>query len=90
MNAAAELRRQYRAARHVARVDDLRRRLDDRTARAYGTLAAALAAAGAEATTVPGYAVRMTPDGIAVEPVAPVNADQLALWRELARKENDR
>lgn len=87
MNAAAELRRQYRAAKHLQRADELRRRLDDRTARATATLAAALA--GSDTTTVPGYAVTRTPQGIQVVPVEPANADQLALWRELAReKEN--
>jgi hypothetical protein len=84
MNAAAELRRQYRAARHLARAAEIRRRLDDRTARATATLAAALA--GAESTTVPGYAVRRTADGIAVVPVAPANADQLRLWREISER----
>lgn len=87
MNAAAELRRQYRAARHLERADELRRRLDDRTARAAATLAAALA--GADTTTVPGYAVTRTPDGIHVVPMEPQNADQLRVWRELAAGEEN-
>jgi hypothetical protein len=83
MNATAELRRQYRAARHLQRADDLRRRLDDRTARAAFTLSAALA--GADRTTVPGYAVMRGPNGIRVEPVEPIDADQLRLWAQIAR-----
>lgn len=87
MSPTAELRRQYRAARHVQRADDLRRRLDDRTARAYGTLAAALAVAGGERATVPGYAVVRGPTGITVEPVEPIDADQLRLWRRIQEAE---
>lgn len=83
MTATAELRRQYRAARHLSRADDIRRRLDDRTARAAGTLSAALGAA--DSGTVPGYAVARTPDGITVRAIAPANAAQLALWRDAAR-----
>lgn len=85
MSATAELRRQYRAARHLSRADDLRRRLDDRTARASATLAAALA--GSTRTTVPGYAVTLGADGIHVSPTEPTNAAQLALWRALAAEE---
>jgi hypothetical protein len=81
MNPTAELRRQYRAARHLSRADELRRRLDDRTARAAGCLNAALGSA--ERTTVPGYAVTRCPEGIRVEAIEPINADQLALWTQL-------
>lgn len=82
MNAAAELRRQFRAAKHLDALEAKQRALDDRTARAAATLAAALG--GADRTTVPGYAVVRTPEGIHVVPVEPQNADQLRVWRELA------
>lgn len=90
MNATAELRRQYRAARHIERAAALRARLEERTARAQDTLAYALAIAHADRTTVPGYAVWRDPTGaLHVQPAEPTDAAQLALWREIAAKETD-
>jgi hypothetical protein len=91
MNATAELRRQYRAARHIERADALRARLEDRTARASDTLRFALAIAHADKTTVPGYAVWRDPatGSLHVAPAEPTDAAQLALWREITAKEID-
>jgi hypothetical protein len=89
MNATAELRRQYRAARHLERLDALRARLEDRTDRARGTLTYALAISRADRTTVPGYAVWRSPDGaLHVQPVEPTDAAQLALWRQITREDD--
>lgn len=91
MNPTAELRRQYRAARHIARADALRARLEERTARAADTLRYALAIARADTTTVPGYAVMRAPDGsLHVQPVEPTDAAHLALWQQIAREERTR
>lgn len=88
MNVTAELRRQYRAARHIEREAAIRARLDTRTERARSTLALALAYSTADRTTVPGYAVWRTPDGsLHVAPAEPTDAAQLALWRAIAREE---
>jgi hypothetical protein len=86
----AELRRQYRAARHIERADALRARLEERTARAADTLRYALAISRADRTTVPGYAVWRSPDGsLHVQPVEPTDAAQLALWREITKGAQD-
>ena len=91
MNATAELRRQYRAARHIERAEALRARLEERTARASSTLAYALTIAHADRTTVPGYAVWRDASGaLHVQPVDPIDAAQLALWREIAQEEQNR
>lgn len=74
---AAELRRQYRAARTLYRVDQMA----DRVAAARATLDPL---AGPEPVTVPGHRLWRTPDGtIHVAPVPPIDAAQLALWRTI-------
>jgi hypothetical protein len=91
MNATAELRRQYRAARHLERAAELRARLEKRGDNARSTLEYALAIARADKTTVPGYAVWRDPSGaLHVQPAEPADAAQLALWREIAQQENNR
>lgn len=79
--AVIELRRQYRAARALAALPDLRARIEAREARALAAIAPVI---GPEPVTVPGYRVwRDATGAVHAIPVEPTNAAQLALWREM-------
>lgn len=76
-----DIRRVWRAARFVDRAPARLAALEARQARATAELEAALY--GRADLALPGYRVTREPDGIHVEPVDVIPADQLALWREL-------
>lgn len=85
---AAEMRRSYRAARTVRTAPNRIEALRSRLAIAEATLAGTLNAAGTDKLIVPGFAVWRDPAGyLHVQPVAPRDAAQLALWREIAQEE---
>ena len=83
LTSRAELRRLYRAARAVDTIPARRATLEQRYAAAETALRVALAGQAAP-IILPGYRVEAGPDGPTVTRYD-IPADQLAIWRELAR-----
>lgn len=82
----AELRRQYRAARVIARQPEQERRLADRYARAASTLAPIL---GPDPVDVPGFRVWRDDAGtLHAQHVNAADAAQLALWQQITQERN--
>jgi hypothetical protein len=85
MTAAADLRRQWRAARTLDNAERARVTLDARTDHATATLAAALN--GVDGIIVPGYRVTRASDGtVHVAPMPAQDARQLALWQRMTQE----
>jgi hypothetical protein len=80
-----EARRLYRAARAVDTIPARRATLDQRYAAAEAALRVALATHPTIA--LPGYRIAPGPDGAPAVARVDIAADQLALWREIARED---
>lgn len=84
MTPDAEARRLFRAARAVDTIPARRATLDQRYAAAETALRVALSAGP---VALPGYRITAGPDGAPTVARVEISADQLALWRELARED---